>query len=75
MKYGIIGTGAIGGYYGAKLAHISTPAPWRLPASQDAQCLNWRCWRQNCGSWRRILRYRSIDDFGDQVENCDLGNI
>ena len=21
MKYGIIGTGAIGGYYGAKLAH------------------------------------------------------
>jgi ketopantoate reductase len=21
MKYGVIGTGAIGGYYGAKLAH------------------------------------------------------
>ena len=59
MRYGIIGTGAIGGFYGAKLAHagqelhflfhsdyeyvISTRVLWRLPARQAARCRNWRC--------------------------------
>ena len=63
MRYGIIGTGAIGGYYGAKLAragqevhfllhsdyeYVKQHGLQRLPARQGSVCRSWRCWRQNC---------------------------
>ena len=37
MKYGIIGSGAIGGYYGGKLAKAG-PTERRRPATHSTPC-------------------------------------
>lgn len=70
MKYGIIGTGAIGGYYGAMLARAGFDVHFLLHSDYDHVCRNGLFIDSCDGPFRigRVNAYRLADD----MPRCDV---
>ena len=70
MKYGIIGTGAIGGYYGAKLARAGKEVHFLLHSDYDYVAANGLQIDSCDGSFHidNVLAYRSAAD----MPRCDV---
>lgn len=70
MRYGIIGTGAIGGYYGGQLARAGFDVHFLLHSDYDYVCENGLLIDSCNGSFRleRVNAYRAADD----MPQCDV---
>lgn len=70
MRYGIIGTGAIGGYYGAKLAHAGFDVHFLLHSDYDFVAANGLAVDSCDGSFAlpEVHAYRSAAD----MPACDV---
>ena len=62
MKYGVIGTGAIGGYYGAKLAHAGQEVHFLFHSDYDLLCQDRARKSQSPMLWQLNLANYSCKD-------------